>query len=198
MIRMTRILALALLAVLCTACGTTPRTDYYLLDALAAQPETPRGEGPSVGLSDLRVAEYLQRPEVLVLETANRLQLREYSRWVEPLPDGIERTLLLNLAALLDSDRVRARPWPRSWSPEWQLRVEVVRLDAREGTAELVANWSLVHGAKAHEHSARITRARSGSGAESVAADFSALVLELAERIAVAIAAAPRATEAGA
>ncbi len=182
---MHRIVALAVLFALCTGCGTTPRTEYYLLSATAPTPTAARGAGPSLGIADLRVAEYLQRPEVLVLESANRLQLREFARWAEPLPDGITRTLALNLAALLDSDRVRVRPWPRAWSPAWELRVEVARLDVRGATAELVANWSLVHDSDTHERSARLSRPRSGADADSVAADFGARLLELAERIAV-------------
>ena len=180
-----RMAVMAVLLALCAGCGTTPHTEYYLLSAIAPAPTAPRGAGPSVGIADLRVAEYLQRPEVLVLESANRLQVREFARWAEPLPDGITRTLALNLAALLDSDRVRVRPWPRAWLPAWELRVEVARLEVRGVTAELVANWSLVHGADTLERSARLSRVRSGEDAESVAADFSALLFELAERIAV-------------
>ncbi len=184
---MHRIAVLAVLFALCAGCGTTPHTEYYLLSATAPAPGAPRGEGPSVGIVDLRVAEYLQRPEILVLESANRLQVREFARWAEPLPDGITRTLVLNLAALLDSDRVRARPWPRPWTPAWELRVEIARLDVRGTTAELLASWSLVHGTDTLERSVRLVQARSGEDAESVAADLSALLLDLAERIAAAI-----------
>lgn len=182
-----RLVALTLLAVLCTACGSTPRTEYYLLAALAPPGAEARGDGPSLGIAGLRVAEYLQRPEVATLESANRLRLRDYARWAEPVGDGIERTLVLNLASLLDSGRVRARPWPRDWTPEWHLRVDIARLDARGDTAELVAHWSLANAAGTRERSTRLTRARSGDDAEAVAADLSALLLELAERIAAAI-----------
>lgn len=183
-----RIAVLALFVVLGGGCGTTPRTDYYLLSAMASRPATLHGEGPSIGLASLRVAEYLQRPEILVLESANRLRLREYARWAEPLPDGIERVLMLNVATLLDSDRVRSRPWPRGWTPEWQLRVEILQLDVRDATAELLVNWSLARATQAFEHSDRITVPHRGGDAESVAADFSTLLLALAEKIAAAVA----------
>lgn len=151
-----RLVALTLLAVLCTACGSTPRTEYYLLAALAPPGAEARGDGPSLGIAGLRVAEYLQRPEVATLESANRLRLRDYARWAEPVGDGIERTLVLNLASLLDSGRVRARPgratglpsgncaWtsrasmraatPRSWSRTGRSRTPPGRASAAPGS----------------------------------------------------------------
>lgn len=176
-----------LLALCCIGCSSTPPTEYYLLSADARPPVATGHDGPSLGLVGLRVAEYLQRAEILTLASANRLRLHQYARWAEPLQDGIERTLLLDLAALLDSQRVRARPWPREWVPEWRLSVDIARLDVRDSGAVLVANWSLRHGDDVIERNARLVHQRSGDGPEAVAADFSALLLALAEQIAGAM-----------
>jgi hypothetical protein len=180
--RVRRLAPVFALAALLAACGTTPPTEYYLLSA-EAPPGAARA-GPAIGIAELNVAEYLQRPEMVIMESANRLRLRDYHRWAEPLADGVQRTLALNLGALLETDAVRVRPWPREWSPQWLLRLSIARLDVRGDTVELVATWSLAHGSETRERSSRLARARSGTSADSAAADISALLLELSGQIA--------------
>ncbi len=107
----------------------------YLLSA-EAPPAAARAQ-PSIGIAELKVAEYLQRPEMVTMESANRLSLRDYHRWAEPLADGVQRTVALNLGALLETDGVRVRPWPREWSPQWLLRLNIARLDVRSDIVEL-------------------------------------------------------------
>lgn len=170
------------LAALLAACGSTPRTEYFLLSA-EAPPVAARAQ-PAIGIAELNVAEYLQRPEMVIMESANRLSLRDYHRWAEPLADGVQRTVALNLGALLETDGVRVRPWPREWSPQWLLRLNIARLDVRSDTVELVATWSLAHGSETRERSSRLARARTGTSADSAAADISALLLELSGQIA--------------
>ena len=183
--RARRLAPVLALAGLLAGCGSTPPTEYYLLSA-EAPPAAARAE-PSIGIAELNVAEYLQRPEMLTMESANRLRLRDYHRWAEPLADGIQRTVALNLGALLETDGVRVPPWPREWSPQWLLRLNIARLDVRSEAVELIATWSLARGADTLERSSRLSRARSGTSADSAAADISALLLELSERIAAEV-----------
>ena len=182
----TRRLAPALpLAGLLAGCGSTPPTEYFVLSA--QPPPAAARPGPTVGIAELGIAEYLQRPEMVTLESPNRLRLRDYQRWAEPLADGVQRTLALNLRALLETDGVRVRPWPREWSPEWLLRLDIARLDVTGDAVELVATWSLAHRGETRERSTRLVRERSGASADAVAADTSALLLELAGRIAAEV-----------
>lgn len=174
--------------VLLLGCGSTPPTEYYVLSADAPIGRTTAQ--PSIGIAELQIAEYLQRPEIMVMESTNRARLEGFERWAEPLDYGIRRTLALNLGALLETDSVRVRPWPRDWIPDWVLRCSVARLDASPTTVELVAIWSLQRGAgtaPALERSSRLSRGRSGSTADSLAADFSALLLELSQQIVTAM-----------
>jgi uncharacterized lipoprotein YmbA len=180
-----RLAAVLAVAGLLAACGSTPRTEYYLLSA-EAPPAAARAQ-PAIGIAELKVAEYLQRPEMVIMESANRLSLRDYHRWAEPLADGVQRTVALNLGALLETDGVRVRPWPREWSPQWLLRLSIARLDVGSDVVELVANWSLAREGETRDRSSRLTRSRSGTSADAVASDISALLLELSERIAAEV-----------
>jgi len=173
---------------LCAAlggCGSTPSTEFYVLSAQA--PLAAVGDGPSVGIAELAVAEYLRRDEMVLLQSANRLTLQGFHRWAEPLEDGVRRTLALNLGALLGSDSIRVRPWTRDWSPQWLLRCRIERLDIASQSIELVTSWSLQNGEQRLERSSRLVLARSGTSPESAAADISALLLELSEQIAAQV-----------
>ena len=183
--RARRLAPVLALAGLLAGCGSTPSTEYYLLSA-EAPPAAARAQ-PAIGIAELNVAEYLQRPEMVTMESANRLRLRDYHRWAEPLADGVQRTVALNLGALLETDGVRVRPWPREWAPQWLLRLSIARLDVRGDTVELVAIWSLAQGSETRERSSRLARARSGTSADSAAADISALLLELSGQIAAEV-----------
>ena len=175
-------------ALLLVACGSTPQTDYYLLTADADRSSELRG--PTLGIAELNLAEYLRRPELVTLQSSNRLHVDPYRRWAEPLDDGMRRTLALNLSALLGSDGVRNMPWPRDWVPQWLLRVSIARMDVGQESIELVAVWSLQDGRRAHaavEHTSRLGRARSGDSADSIAADMSQSLLALSQEIVASI-----------
>lgn len=188
--RRVNTLCVALVSLCLAAClGTTPAADFYLLSANAE----PRSsvDAPSLGIVSVGVAEYLRRPQIVTLAGANELELHDFQRWAEPLDDGVRRTLLLNLSALLGSDSVRSMPWPREWQPQWLLRCEVERLDVGRSEVELVASWSLGMadaGQPTVQRLSRLRRVRTDSSVASVAGDVSELLLGLSEEIAAALA----------
>lgn len=187
---MTRRLPLLLALLLPLAgCGSTPPTDWYLLESTA----TPLAgaAGPSIGIARLEVADYLLAPQVQTRPAPNSVRRADFARWAEPLDQGVARVLLLDLAALAGTERVRLAPWPRDWVPERELMVRIERLDAGPTEVELVATWSVQDGARkrpARDRLERLSRPRTGAGAESVAADYSALLGELAQQIATDLA----------
>jgi uncharacterized lipoprotein YmbA len=166
-------------------CGSTPSTDWYLLEATATP--LPAAGGPSIGIARLEVADYLLAPQVQTHSGPNSVRRADFARWAEPLDQGVARVLLLDLAAVTGTERVRLAPWPRDWVPERELMVRIERLDAGPAEVELVATWSVQDGARtrpARDRLGRLSRPRSGAGAESVAADYSTLLGELARQIA--------------
>ncbi len=185
--RLPLLLASRLLALILplAGCGSTPPTDWYLLEATAT-PLAAAG-GPSIGIARLEVADYLLAPQVQTRPGPNTVRRADFARWAEPLDQGVARVLLLDLAAVAGTERVRLAPWPRDWVPERELMVRIERLDAGPAEVELVATWSVQDGARtrpARDRLGRLSRPRSGAGAESVAADYSALLGELARQIA--------------
>ncbi len=169
-------------------CGSTPQTRWYLLEAIGTPAAA--AQGPRIGIARLEVAEYLLSPQIQTRDGANSLRRAVFAQWAEPLDKGVARVLLLDIAAAAGTERVRLAPWPRDWVPERELMVRIQRLDAGAAQAELVASWSVQDGARktpARDRIAQISLPRSGEDGASVAADLSALLNELALRIAADI-----------
>ena len=184
--RVPSMLVLVLLAL--AGCGSTPRTSWYLLEATATP--MPSTDGPRIGIARLEVAEYLLSSQIQTREGPNSLRRAGFAQWAEPLDKGVARVLLLDLAAAAGTERVRLAPWPRDWVPEREVMVRIQRLDAGVAEAELVATWSVQDGARktpARDRLARIAVPRSGEDGAAIAADLSALLNELALRIAADI-----------
>lgn len=178
-----RLFAACIVASALAGCGSTPPTAWYVLSARQAPAQA--AAEPTLGIVAIDVAEYLLAPQILAMDGANRVRRAEFARWAEPLDEGIARVLAQDLAAELGSQGVRLAPWPREWVPRHELRVRIQQLDAYPDRAELVAAWSLSGGGQApRDRLTRLSRPRSGSDAEATAADFSALLGELAVAIA--------------
>ena len=67
-----------------------------------------------------------------------RLVLRS---WAEPLDNGIQRVLMLNLTGLLNTQDVSIFPWRPERAPDFGVEVNLLQLDANETAAMLTADW---------------------------------------------------------
>jgi hypothetical protein len=139
-------LALMLMAVtLLQGCAATPETKLYLLSALEPEAPAAGGDRPMViGLGPVTLPDYLDRPQIVLRVSENRLAAAEFHRWAEPLTANVVRVLAENLAARFAAGRILLHPWRKDESPDYQVRVEVLRFDAGPDEAvHLIANWSV-------------------------------------------------------
>lgn len=87
-----RPLQAALLAWLCAACGTTAPSRFFALTAL--EPRAEQGEAAVAwSIESVRVAPYLQRPQMVRRTSAVELAVDEYHRWAEPLDLALARVI---------------------------------------------------------------------------------------------------------
>ena len=175
-------------------CGTTPQSNYYILSSPIST--LPTGSEPTLGIGPIFVPEYLNRNSMVYLAGDNELEIASYERWAEPIGDGIQRVLAVNLAAMLDTQNVSYFPWSRSHFPDYVVRLKIVGFDADSTRASLLAEWSLRRGT---DQDAEITRrlsrmeipiASGDSRGDAVAGAYSTLLHQLSEEIAAAIRAA--------
>lgn len=139
---MTRTLGITLLVALLVACGSSPRSNYYLLTTDVMQ--APDGDSPSLGIGPIGVPEYLNRNGLVYSRQGNQLQVSTTERWAEPLEAGIKRTLAVNLASLLNTQDIRYFPWDPANKPDYGIRINLLQLDANDERALLAVEWSVV------------------------------------------------------
>lgn len=193
---MTRLLPLALMAIL-AACAATPPEPLRLYQLGATtQAASPARMADSLGIGPLKWPDYLNRRQLLVRQDAFRIDALDNDRWAEPLDTGFERVLRENLARLLNPPRLQAHPWALTDAPALNVPIEVLQFDtSAQGETVLRARWRIAlrdRKGEAGERSSDIrVQAKDRSPAASVAAQSEALA-RLAAEIAAALTANPQ------
>jgi uncharacterized lipoprotein YmbA len=171
------------LALLAAGCARTVPVAYYQLSAKVTGKtamDAAAIDDRVIGIGPIQLPERLDRQQIITRMDANRLQLSDGHRWIEPLAENIAQVLRKNLSVLLETERFRAYPWSRSAPVDYQLIVEVVRFEG-EGyeAANLETVWSIQDGA------GKILRAaqRSGYQAQTPTPDHEGLVSALSETL---------------
>ena len=136
-------LLLGAAALLLGACASSPPSSFYLLTPMKAAPKTP-DSGLVVGVGPVRLADYLDRPQIVSREAPNRLKVSEVHRWGGSLQDNLMLVLAQNLSLLLGAEQVLVYPWDDPLRPDYQVRMEVRRFDGGpDSEMELDARWSI-------------------------------------------------------
>jgi len=130
--------------------GTREETRFYTLAPLAVQqgmaPVWTLPPGMTMGIGPVKLARYLDRPQIATSVTANEYHFAEFAYWAEPLTDNIGMVVRENLAGLLGSERLLPFPWNLSKRVDvsLQLIIEVIAMDGRVGdAAHLNLRWVL-------------------------------------------------------
>jgi uncharacterized lipoprotein YmbA len=173
-----------------SGCGSSPRNNYYLLTA--QQTAAPVGETPALGIGPIEIPGYLDRANLVYNQQGNKLQVSDSENWAEPLQNGIERVLALNLASLLNTQNVRIFPWNPQRGPNYGIKVNVLTLDANKDEATLTAEWLVYRPEGGETLIRRISHLQQTLTADAitpqqVAPAYSALLAQLSEIIAKAI-----------
>jgi len=139
-------LALATLALLAlSACGSTPPSRFYSLEAVPAAlvPAADPG-GLAVDVGPIVLSTALDRAQMVTRLGPNEVALHDYSRWAERLEDNVARVLCEDLSVALGSQRVGTVPASETREDSWRVTVQLVRFEAGpDGRSLLVARWRL-------------------------------------------------------
>jgi len=150
-IRLATLAALLLLG----GCSAAPATRFYTLDPVVAAPAARPQESAArvakpltIVVTDVRLPQYLDRPQIVTRGSDQRLRFAEYEHWGGNLRDEMIRILAENLGRLLPNDRVIAAPHPVPLQPDYRLALEVQRFERdADGRVQLTARWWLTRGA---------------------------------------------------
>ena len=169
---------------LLTSCSATPAVRHYQLSA-GREAGDDAGKGlpgdKVIGLGPILLPEYLDRPQIVIRVSPNRLVFADGHRWVEPLVDNLPRVLAENLSFLLGTDRILPYPWPRSRRIDCQVIVQVLQFETgADGMARLEARWSVM----SEEGVVLLPERRSSIDTPARGPDHEALVAALSETLA--------------
>lgn len=172
-------------------CVGAPTATLYQLDA--GQPALPQAQdGVAVLLGPVVLADYLQREVLLQRQTDGNLTVASEGRWAGSLSADVERLLLRQLAAQLDSQRVQTTP-VAGFKPDVQVLLTITRLDSGpKQPAILQAQWRLLDSQGLLRDSRLVSQEQPHDGllASQVQAQ-SQLLQQLAKALALAIQALP-------
>jgi uncharacterized lipoprotein YmbA len=99
----------------------------------------------AVGLGPIKFPDELNRPAIVTRSGRNRLEVNEFHRWGGSLENNVTRVMEENLALLLKTDQVMARPWERYFQPDVRIALDIRQFDGRLGEyASLNATWMII------------------------------------------------------
>ncbi len=128
-----------LLAVLLLAGCAGPNKNFYVL---TAKGPAPSGGGTGIGVGPIALAEYIDRPNLVIQQGPNQLAVSEDNRWAGDLSASIARVTAANLGREMKTGNVRTYPWQRDEEIDYQVTLDVRQLHSEaEGYAVIEAGW---------------------------------------------------------
>jgi uncharacterized lipoprotein YmbA len=125
-------------ALLLAGCSQASKS-YYLL---TAEGPAPAGGGVGVGVGPVALAEYLDRPNLVVQESPNQLAVAEDHRWAGDLAESVARVTAANLGRQMQTGNVRVYPWLRDDEVRYQVTLDIRQFHSGEdGFAVIEAGW---------------------------------------------------------
>ncbi len=170
-------------------CASSPPSSFYTLSA-AAKPTAP-ASAPTYGVSvgPVTVPETVDRPQLVLQISANRVAIDEFHRWAEPLARGIAQAVAENLSRLLGTARAAAAPGFTGRNPGYRVALDVVRFESKLGDSTgLDILWTIERASGDAGRSGRSAVVQpAGGGYDALVAAHSQALARASEDIAAAI-----------
>lgn len=184
-----KLLSLVLGTLLLTAAGCSSRqVEFYQLPYAPASIDN-QAQGLSVLIGPIKLADYLQREQILQRQLDGRLLYSRQGRWAGGLDEEVGQLLLSRIAASSNNSQISLYPDRVGVGPAAQILVSINRLDSGEQLpAVLQAQWRLLD-VQGKQHSSRILsleQEHDGSMAGQVQAQ-SDLLQQLADELSQAL-----------
>ncbi len=179
---------LGVLALGAVGCSVAPPTQFYQLQQPATDVAS-RESTTTVLLGPLKIADYLQRENLLQRETDGSLRLSQQARWAGSLQDDMGQFLVRQMSAQLGSSRISLYPDRIGMKAQAQVVLSISRLDSGvEQPAVLEAQWRLLdaQGDVGNSRVVRLEEAHNGELGDQVRAQ-SDLLAQLSKQLVEAL-----------
>ena len=125
-------------AALLAGCAASSKSFYVL----TADGPAPAAGGPGIGVGPVALAEYIDRPNLVLAEGPNQLAVADDHRWAGDLAASIARVTAANLGRRLGSGNVRSWPWQGDDGLAYQVTLDIRQFHgAADGHAVIEAGW---------------------------------------------------------
>jgi len=179
------ILLITILSLL-MACQSSPPKNYYLLSpSIPTSLNNDQAITQMVGIGPIELADYLNRLNIVSMDSNNSLKASATEFWAEPLDKGVLRILALNLTQQNPSRMMQAFPWRSDSIPAYSLRLQIHELIVLNNQAKINVTWELfdTSNKKIIERQHFLQGIKTESGAEAIAHAYSQLLSQLADRM---------------
>jgi uncharacterized lipoprotein YmbA len=129
---MFRYLLIVSLMLCLSACGTSPKTSFYVLNSdikLPAQED----KGLGIGVWKVKLPVLIDRPEMVTREGQYVIELADFHQWAGGLDNNITSLIALELSLRLETGRIAVSPWRTSTKNDYQVKVFINRFDGELG-----------------------------------------------------------------
>ena len=140
-----------MMGILCLAiigCAASPPAQFYLLTpipgAATLQCDDPSSPVAAVGVDPVLLADYLNRPQIMVRSEPNRIEPAEFHRWAGSLERAFGQVLIDNLGLLLATDKIVVYPSNSMAQHDYRVAVQVLQFDGGiDRQVTLQARWTI-------------------------------------------------------
>lgn len=149
MIRQSRLVALAAIALVIAACSTSPKVNYYSLGFEGAASGAKSEDAPIVGIGPLRMPEYLKGKKIVMRSSGTEVKKLEFDRWTEPVEESFHRIVAINVDSLVDDIIALGYPYMHMADVDYRITGQINRFDAdANGDVILDVLWNLADNQK--------------------------------------------------
>ena len=163
---------------LSSACGTSPKETFYTLNPIALPPVIEGMEDhphPSVAIGPVNVPEMVDRPQLVVRQSGNRVEVLEQHRWAQSLRTEIARVIAADLRSQLRGAQVASWREYAGRNADYRIAIDIEQFDAIPGQGVTVqAVWTIRRAAGDVSQSARalVREPVHAAGIEALAAAY--------------------------
>ena len=178
------------LLVLLAACGSSPKTDFYMLndDQESVMQSANLSTGPAVGVWQVKLPDLLDRSEIVTRENQFKIGMADFSWWAGDLSENMTLLMVTQLSQQLQSNRVVTSPWPSYRKIDYQVITRLERFDGELGGEVVLRGlWSLLDGDGTKELSRQVFEFKVNTvdlTYQEMVAAMSRLTVQLAQQLA--------------
>ncbi|MGQ3888145.1 PqiC family protein [Legionella sp. CNM-1927-20] len=100
-----------------------------MLNPIPPQKDKALYHGMQIGINEIQVPEYAEKPQLMINYTPYKVQLEEYHRWAESLDKNIERVIEANLTTLLPGAVIERYPWDTQFKPNYHIQIDIFQFE---------------------------------------------------------------------